>query len=76
MHAIKADVVLGSHPAMHGMVEKYAKLKAGSETNPFIDPKGYETELGLQEGAFKLILETQQKASPAPPAPAPAGPAR
>lgn len=66
MHAIKADVVLGSHPAMHGMQEKYEKLKAGSVANPYIDPKGYETELGLQEGAFKMIVETQQKESPQP----------
>jgi metallo-beta-lactamase class B len=61
MHAIKADVVLGSHPSMHGMQEKYAKLKADSSSNPYIDPKGYETELGLEEGAFKMILDAQQK---------------
>jgi metallo-beta-lactamase class B len=61
MHAIHGDVVLGSHPAMHGMQEKYAKLRAGAATNPYIDPKGYETELGLDEGAFKLIVKAQQK---------------
>jgi metallo-beta-lactamase class B len=61
MHAIHGDVVLGSHPAMHGMQEKYAKLRAGAATNPYIDPKGYETELGLEEGAFKLIVKAQQK---------------
>jgi hypothetical protein len=65
MHAIKADVVLGSHPAMHGLDEKYAKIKAAGTTkipNPYIDPKGYETELALEEGAFKLIIDNQQKA--------------
>ena len=46
---------------MHGMQEKYAKLKADGSTNPYIDPKGYETELGLEEGAFKMILDAQQK---------------
>jgi len=61
MNAIKADVVLGSHPSMHGMAEKYAKLKADPSSNPYIDPKGYEAELGLEEGAFKMILEAQQK---------------
>ncbi len=65
MHEIKADVVLGSHPAMHGMAEKYAKLKAGSPTNPYIDPKGYEIELGLEEGAYKIIIDNQQKAEAA-----------
>ena len=65
MHEIKADVVLGSHPAMHGMQEKYAKVKAGAKENPYIDPTGYEIELAIEEGAFKLIIETQQKESPA-----------
>jgi metallo-beta-lactamase class B len=65
MHEIKADVVLGSHPAMHGMTEKYAKLKAGGPTNPYIDPNGYQIELGLEEGAYKLIIENQQKAEAA-----------
>jgi len=65
MHEIHADVVLGSHPAMHGLAEKYAKLKAGSEANPYIDPKGYETELAIEEGAFKLIIENQKKAEAA-----------
>ena len=45
------------------VAELIAKLKADPSTNPYIDPKGYETELNLEEGAFKLILETQQKES-------------
>jgi len=71
MHAIHADVVLGSHPAMYGLVERYAKLKPDGAVNPFIDPKAYEAELALEEGAFKLIIETQQKSSPTAPATAP-----
>ena len=65
MHAIHADVPLGSHPAMHGLAEKYAKLKTGSSTNPYIDPKGYETEVNIEETAFKMEFENQQKAAPA-----------
>ena len=33
--------------------------------NPYIDPKGYETELAIEEGAFKLIIENQKKAEAA-----------
>jgi hypothetical protein len=59
---------------MHGMQDKYAKLKAalpptqngGSATNPYIDPSGYETELNLEEGAFRQILAAQRKESPGP----------
>ena len=45
MHAIHADVVLGSHPAMHGLFEKYAKIQAGGkrrggecDQSQYIDP--------------------------------------
>jgi hypothetical protein len=70
MHEIKADVVLGSHPAMHGLAEKYEKLKSGAAGNPYIDPTGYEKELALEEGAYKLIIANQQKESPAAAPPA------
>ncbi len=66
MHELHGDVVLGSHPAMHGMQEKYARLKAGGTPNPYIDPTGYQTELDLEEGAYKLLIQTQQKESPQP----------
>jgi metallo-beta-lactamase class B len=77
MHALSGDVPLGSHPAMHGLAEKYKKL-AGSGIglvpdvlalipNPYIDPKGYLTELNIEETAFNMELESQKKASPAAP---------
>jgi metallo-beta-lactamase class B len=62
MHGLACDVPLGSHPAMYGLVEKYAKLGKGGP-NPFIDPQGYKTEIAIEEGAFRGLLEQQQKAA-------------
>jgi metallo-beta-lactamase class B len=62
MHTLACDVPLGSHPAMYNLVEKYAKLGKGGP-NPFIDPEGYKTEVAIEEGAFRALLQT-------PPAPA------
>ena len=80
MHALAGDVPLGSHPAMHGLAEKYKTLSdrgnatrgTGSDiSNPYLDPKGYLTELNIQETAFHLELENQKKAaSPSPATPA------
>jgi hypothetical protein len=48
-------VPLGSHPAMYGITEKYARFsKTGP--NPFIDPQGYKTEIAIDEGAFRGLL--------------------
>jgi metallo-beta-lactamase class B len=60
LRSLPCDVPLGSHPAMYRMAEKYAKLGHGS--NPFIDPAGYQTEIGINEGAFQLRYD-QQKAA-------------
>jgi metallo-beta-lactamase class B len=62
MHSLACDVPLGSHPAMYNIAEKYAKLGKGGP-NPFIDPEGYKTEVALEEGAFREVLATQQKAA-------------
>ena len=61
MHTLSGDVPLGSHPAMHGLVEKYKKLSGSA--NPYIDPKGYLTELNIEETAFNIELENQKKAA-------------
>jgi metallo-beta-lactamase class B len=72
MHALSGDVPLGSHPAMHGLVEKYKKLSGSGFSvvpgtinvpNPYIDPKGYLTELNIEETAFNIELESQKAAA-------------
>jgi metallo-beta-lactamase class B len=59
---LPCDVPLGSHPAMYGMQEKYAKLAAGGP-NPFIDPAGYKLEVDIAEAMFRAVLAQQQKAA-------------
>jgi metallo-beta-lactamase class B len=72
MHTLSGDVPLGSHPAMHGLAEKYKKLSGSGLAlesgalhvpNPYIDPKGYLTELNIEETAFNIELESQKKAA-------------
>jgi len=59
LRALPCDIPLGSHPAMYGMAEKYAKLGKGA--NPFIDPQGYKTEVNLMEQVFNTEVARQQK---------------
>jgi metallo-beta-lactamase class B len=61
LRGLKADVPLGSHPAMYGMADKYPQI--GKGPNPFIDPAGYTQELDLVEGVFKSVLAQQQAAA-------------
>ena len=60
MHSLACDVPLGSHPAMYGLQEKYAKLLLAKGPNPFIDPEGYKTEVAAEEGAFRGLLAEQR----------------
>jgi metallo-beta-lactamase class B len=63
LHAQHVDVPLGSHPAMYSMTEKHAKLAAGG-ANPFIDQKGFQAELSIQETAFNNELKRQETEGP------------
>jgi metallo-beta-lactamase class B len=62
MRSLKCDVPLASHPAMYGMLEKYAKVGKGG-ANPFIDPQGYRNEIDLDEAIYHAALEAQKKAA-------------
>jgi metallo-beta-lactamase class B len=62
LRSLPCDIPLGSHPAMYGMAEKYAKL--GKGPNPFIDPQGYKTEVNLMEQVFNTEVARQQKEAP------------
>jgi metallo-beta-lactamase class B len=63
LHAQLVDVPLGSHPAMYGMAEKYARAAAGGP-NPFVDPDGFRNEISIQETAFNNELKRQQVDGP------------
>jgi metallo-beta-lactamase class B len=68
LKAQHVDVPLGSHPAMYGMADKYARVKPGAP-NPFIDTQAFKDEITIQETAFLNELQRQEKEGP----PAPRG---
>jgi metallo-beta-lactamase class B len=61
LHALNADVFLGSHASFWDMDGKRKKM--GSGTNPFIDPAGYKAFLDENEKDFLDELAKQQKAN-------------
>jgi metallo-beta-lactamase class B len=65
LRSLRADVPLGSHPAMYGMADKHRRVAAGG-SNPFVDPQGYLTEIAIQETAFNNELKRQQVEGPPP----------
>jgi metallo-beta-lactamase class B len=60
LKALPCDVFLGAHGSFYGLAEKYAKL-GKQETNPFIDPAGYQAYLDMMEKTFYAKLEEQKK---------------
>jgi len=39
--ALACDIFLGAHTGVYSAADKYKRLKAGEQPNPFIDPEGY-----------------------------------
>jgi metallo-beta-lactamase class B len=60
LREIKADVFLGSHGSIFGLLEKMKVLKEDPGATPFIDPDGYLKYLELSEKRFCEMLEAQQ----------------
>jgi metallo-beta-lactamase class B len=65
LHSLPCDVQLGDHPSEYGMMEKYAKLRAGGP-NPFIDKASCHKELDIEEAMFNAILREQEAAATHP----------
>lgn len=63
LKALPCDIFLGAHGGYYEMENKYAKLKAGAATNPFVDPEGYRAYVEDRERSF---LETLKKQSQIP----------
>lgn len=58
--SLPCDIYLGAHGNYYGMEEK-VKLLGTSETNPFIDPKGYKEYIRDREQNYRKILMEQSK---------------
>jgi hypothetical protein len=43
------------------MEAKYARLQKDSNTNPFVDPEGYQAYVGERANSFQETMEKQKK---------------
>lgn len=60
LNSLRCDLFLGAHGNYYQLPEKYARLKDGDETNPFVDPEGYKKYVANREAAYKAELEKQR----------------
>lgn len=59
LRSLPWDIFLGAHGEYFGMVEKYARWKAGDK-DAFVDPTGYKAYIANREQAFERELHHQQ----------------
>ncbi len=57
---LPCDVFLGAHGGYYGMVEKYERARKDTQTNPFVDPEGYNAFVAEKEKAFRDKLAAQR----------------
>lgn len=60
LERIRVDVFLGSHGAIYDLDGKRERVKAGTRSNPFIDPDGYRAYLKTSREAFEKLRQRQQ----------------
>ncbi len=63
LRSLPCDVFLGAHGGYYGMQEKYRKMKAGAQVNPFIDPQGYHAFIDRSEQTFREQLAREKAAN-------------
>ncbi|MEO8870490.1 MAG: subclass B3 metallo-beta-lactamase [Granulicella sp.] len=68
LHSLPCDIFLGAHGQYYGMLDKYARMKAGS-ANPFIDPQGYKSFVDEREQVYRTELAKQTASAHSPSSP-------
>ena len=58
LKSLPCDIFLGAHGNYYGMEAKYARLQKDPNTNPFVDPEGYQAYV---EERAKSFQETERK---------------
>ncbi len=58
---LACDVFLADHGDFYAMSEKYERLRAGTVTNPFIDPNGYRRFVADAERRFLEQLASERE---------------
>src|SRR5437588_9604562 len=61
LKALHCDIFLGAHGSYYDMEAKYARLKPGGGSNPFVDPEGYRAYIEEREKAYLGTLHRQQR---------------
>jgi len=61
LKSLPCDIFLGAHGSYYGMEEKYRRLKAGADTNPFVDPEGCRAYIENREKFYLDTLEQQKQ---------------
>ena len=61
LKSLSCDIFLGAHGNYYNMEAKYARLKAGAKTNPFVDPAGYQAYLEDRENFYRKTLAEQAR---------------
>lgn len=59
LRGLRCDIFLGAHGSYFGLVDKYARWKAGDK-GAFIDPAGYRAYVADREQAFEADLRHQE----------------
>jgi len=57
---LKADVFVAEHGSAFDLEAKAARVRAGSTTNPFVDPDGYKRFVDESQRAFEKRLRADQ----------------
>jgi metallo-beta-lactamase class B len=60
LRSLHCDVFLGAHGSYYDLESKYPRM--ARDTNPFIDPKGYQEFVDDREQTFRTELARQQAA--------------
>ena len=60
LKTIPVDVYLGGHGYWFWVEDKLAAREAGAETNPFIDPEGWQRALAVFERRYQDLLAAEQ----------------
>jgi len=65
LKSLPTDIFLGAHPNYYDMEAKYANLDQGKlkpgQSNPFVDPQGYQAYVAEREQAFLQELARQRR---------------
>jgi len=61
LKVLPVDVYLGAHGYWFGLNEKRQQMLAGADTNPFIDPNGYQDAIRFWEDAYLDQLRSESQ---------------